>query len=218
MYRYFEQEIEEIKNRVINMSIYVEEMIFNSVMALKDKDRELARKIIEKDEILDKIEIDIEEKLTEIILRHHPLAGDLRFVLAALKINNDLERIGDLAVDICWRVIEINNFENDDLTKEIEKMRDMVVEMLRKSIKSLTDKNYQLAKEVVLGDDKIDEIRNQLSNSILREVKQENVKDLFLLTLIVRHLERISDHCVNISEDIIYILQSKIVKHHNEEI
>jgi phosphate transport system protein len=218
MYRYFEQEIEEIKNRVINMSIYVEEMIFNSVMALKDKDRELARKIIEKDEILDKIEIDIEEKLTEMILRHHPLAGDLRFLLAALKINNDLERIGDLAVDICWRVIEINNFENDDLTKEIEKMRDMVVEMLRKSIKSLTDKNYQLAKEVVLGDDKIDEIRNQISNSILKKINQENAKDLFLLTLIVRHLERISDHCVNISEDIIYILQSKIVKHHNEEI
>ena len=218
MYRYFEHEIDDVKNKLINMSIYAEEMIFNSIMALKDKDKELARKIIEKDEILDKMEIDIEEKLTEIILRHHPLGGDLRFVLAALKINNDLERIGDLSVDICWRIIEINSFAGDEITKEIEKMRDMVVEMLRKSIKSLTDKNYQLAKEVFLGDDKIDEIRNNLSNDILKEVEKQNAKDLFLLTLIVRHLERISDHCVNIAEDIIYILQSKIVKHHNEEI
>jgi phosphate transport system protein len=218
MYRYFEQEIEDVKNRIINMSIYVEEMIFNSIISLKDFDKELARKIIEKDDFLDKTEIEIEEKLTEIILRHHPLAGDLRFVLASLKINNDLERIGDLAVDICWRVIEMSTNPDIKVIKEIEKMKDMVVEMLSKSIKSLSERNYELAKEVVLGDSKIDEMRNQISKMLLEDVSNENAKNIFLTILIVRHLERIADHCVNIAEDIIYILQSKIIRHHNEEI
>ena len=173
MYRYFEQEIEDVKNRIINMSIYVEEMIFNSIISLKDFDKELARKIIEKDDFLDKTEIEIEEKLTEIILRHHPLAGDLRFVLASLKINNDLERIGDLAVDICWRVIEMSTNPDIKVIKEIEKMKDMVVEMLSKSIKSLSERNYELAKEVVLGDSKIDEMRNQISKMLLEDVSNE---------------------------------------------
>lgn len=220
MYRYFEEEIADLKNKIVNMSVYAEEMIFNAVMAVKDYDIELAGKVIEKDDIVDKMEIEIDEKCAGIILRHHPLAGDLRFVLATLKINNDLERIADLAVDICWRVREIAYERNLRKTDDIEDMGNMVIEMLRKSIKSLTEKNIEMAKEVIFSDSKIDEMRNKINDDIINmtSIKCDKAKYLFPLILVVRHLERIADHCVNISEDIIYIFDSRIVKHHNKEI
>lgn len=220
MYRYFEEEINDLKTRIVNMSIYVEEMIFNAVMAVKDYDIQLARKVIEKDDIVDRMEIDIDEKCVGIILRHHPLAKDLRFVLAALKINNDLERIADLAVDICWRVTEFFSEKNLRKTDDIEAMGHKVIEMLRKSIKSLTEKNIDIAKEVIFFDSKIDEIRNKINDDIINiaSFKSDKSKYLFSLMLTTRHLERIADHCVNISEDVIYILDSKIVKHHHQEI
>ncbi len=220
MYRYFDEEMESLKKEIINMSIIVEEMIFNSVMAVKDYDKDLAKRVLLNDDVVDKMEINIDEKCTEIILRHHPLAGDLRFVLASLKINNDLERIADLACDICQRVFEISHERGLRDNSDIEETAHMVIDMLRKSIKSLTDSRIDLAKEVILFDSKIDEMRNKTSDDLISLVKKngEKARYYFSLILVSRHLERIADHCVNIAEDVIYILDSKIVRHRNQEL
>ncbi|MCX7647071.1 MAG: phosphate signaling complex protein PhoU [Elusimicrobiales bacterium] len=218
MYRYFEDEIKEVKEALLNMSLYVEDMIYNSVLALKTTDTDLSKKIIEEDDEIDKIEIQIDEKCTEIIMRHHPLAKDLRFVLASLKINNDLERIADLTVDIAWRVIEISRADNGKITRDIEEMGIKVKDMLRNSIKSLTEENYELAKEVITSDKEIDSLKNGIIEEILKNTDKINLRKNLSLILAVRHLERIADHCVNISEDVIYILKARVVKHHKENL
>lgn len=221
MYRYFEDEIKEVNELLLSMSIHVEEMIYNSVIAVKTLDEELARKIIEFDNHIDKTEIEIDEKCTEIILRHHPLAKDLRFIIATLKINNDLERIADLATDICWRVIEMKGIENTFNLNLVEEMGYRVKDMLKNAIKSLTEKNYNLAKEVILSDKEIDNLRNIITDEITTKyiIKNEKIsKKALALILVSRHLERIADHCVNIAEDVIYITDAKIVKHRNIEL
>lgn len=221
MYRYFEDEIKEANELLLSMSIHVEEMIYNSVIAVKTLDTELAKKIIEFDDHIDKTEIEIDEKCTEIILRHHPLAKDLRFVIAILKINNDLERIADLATDICWRVIEMKGIENTFDVNLVEEMGYMVKDMLKNAIKSLTEKNYNLAKEVILSDKDIDNLRNKITDDIMKKyiIKDEKIsKKALSLILVARHLERIADHCVNIAEDVIYVTDAKIVKHRNKEL
>lgn len=219
MYRYFEDEIKEVNQTLINMSIYVEEMIYNSIISLKTLDTELAKKVIEFDDEIDKMEIEIDEKCTEIILRHHPLAVDLRFIIATLKINNDLERIADLATDICWRVIEIKGIENHFETKLIEEMGYKVKDMLKNAVKSLTERDHNSAKELIFFDREIDKLRNEITDRIVKDylIKDERIsKKALALILIARHLERIADHCVNIAEDVIYITDAKIVKHRNE--
>lgn len=221
MYRYFEDEIKDVNELLVNMSIHVEEMIYNSVMAVKTLDTELAKKIIEFDDHIDKTEIEIDEKCTEIILRHHPLAKDLRFIIATLKINNDLERIADLATDICWRVIEMKGIENIFDVNLIEEMGYKVKDMLKNAIKSLTEKNYNLAKEVILSDRDIDNLRNKITDDIMNKyiIKDEKIsKKALALVLVARHLERIADHCVNIAEDVIYVTDAKIVRHRNSEL
>ncbi len=220
MYKHFEEEIAFLKREIINMSIIVEEMIFNSVIAVKDYDVEIANRVLLNDDVVDKMEINIEERCTEIILRYHPLAGDLRFVLASLKINNDLERIADLACDISQRVFEIYRERGLRDNRDIEEMGHLVIDMLRKSIKSITDNNIEIAKEVILFDSKIDEMRNKISDDLisLTTKNSERARYYFSLILVSRHLERIADHCVNIAEDVIYILDSRIVRHHNQEL
>lgn len=221
MYRYFEDEIKDVNELLLNMSIHVEEMIYNSVMAVKTLDTELAKKIIEFDDHIDKTEIEIDEKCTEIILRHHPLAKDLRFLIATLKINNDLERIADLATDICWRVIEMKGIENTFDVNLLEEMGYKVKDMLKNAIKSLTEKNYNLAKEVILSDRDIDNLRNKITDDIMSKyiIKDEKIsKKALALILVARHLERIADHCVNIAEDVIYVTDAKIVRHRNTDL
>ena len=221
MYRYFEDEIKDVSQTLINMSIQVEDMIYNSIIAVKTLDTDLAKKVIEFDDHIDRTEIEIDEKCTQIILRHHPLASDLRFIIATLKINNDLERIADLATDICWRVIEMKGVENSFDIKLVEEMGYKVKDMLKNAVKSLVERDHNLAKEVIFSDKEIDNLRNNITDDITQKyiIKDEKLsKKALALILVARHLERIADHCVNIAEDVIYVTDAKIVKHRNEQI
>jgi len=220
MYRHFEDDIEEIKNSVLKMSYYVTEQIQDSLDALRERNKEKASIVIDKDKIIDEMEIFIDEKCTELILRHHPLAGDLRFVLGTLKLNNDLERIGDLAVDIAFRAKEISEYPQLKPYEDLPKLGEVVLEMLKNSVEAFIKKKYELAKKVILSDSKVDELRDNITIELLEKyIKKdpENAKTSLSLILAARHLERIGDHCVNIAEDIIYIISAKIVKHHHSE-
>ncbi|MEF3279546.1 MAG: phosphate signaling complex protein PhoU [Elusimicrobiota bacterium] len=220
MYRYFENEIEEVKSDIIKMTVLTRKMIQESYDALKEKDVEKAKKIIESDEEVDRLEIIIEDKCTEIILRHHPLAKDLRFVLSAIKMANELERIADLGVNICQRVIEISDRNFFMPLDDIKTMFDIVNNVLFDCLKSFNEKDYELAKKIIIRDEEIDILKNKIYLSIVeRYIKKDiqNADAWISLIFVAKHLERIGDHCVNIAEDIIYMISSKTVKHHNEE-
>lgn len=220
MYRHFEDELEDIKNSVLKMSTYVMEAIDKSIEALKNRDVVLANKIIEKDNVIDEMEIIIDEKCEEIILRHHPLASDLRFVLATLKLNNDLERIADLAVDIAEKVVEISDKPLLKPLIDIPRLAELVKTMLRNSVEAFTNKNYELAKKVIMADPEVDKLRDAITIEIIEKyIKPDgsSAERGIPLILVARYLERMGDHCVNIAEDIIYMVSAKIVKHRHEE-
>ncbi len=220
MYRHFEDELEDIKASVLKMSYHVMEQIQNSLKALFSRDQSLAKKVIEKDAMIDEMEILIDEKCSELILRHHPLAKDLRFVLSALKLNNDLERIGDLAVDIAQRAIEVNEYPPLKPYEDLPKLGEIVIEMLKNSVESFTNKDYTLARKVILSDSKVDILRDKIVIEILEKyimMEPRKAPISLALILVARHLERIGDHCVNVAEDIIYMVSAKIVKHHHDE-
>lgn len=220
MYRHFEDELEDIKASVLKMSYHVMEQIQNSLKALFSRDQSLAQKVIDKDSMIDEMEILIDEKCSELILRHHPLAKDLRFVLSALKLNNDLERIGDLAVDIAQRVLEIYEYPPLKPYEDLPKLGELVTQMLKSSVESFTNKDYALARKVILSDSQVDILRDRITIEIVEKymMKEPQKAPISLaLILVARHLERIGDHCVNVAEDVIYMVSAKIVKHRHSE-
>ncbi len=220
MYRHFEDELEGIKSSVLKMSYHVMDQILSALKALESRDRAMALRTIEKDALIDEMEIIIEEKCAELILRHHPLAKDLRFVLATLKLNGDLERIADLAVDIAQRAMEISEYPQIKPYEDLPKLADTVMKMLKDAVEAFTEKNYETAKKVILSDCEVDKLRDRITIELLQKyIKREPERADIALSLILaaRHLERIGDHCVNIAEDVIYMASAKIVRHHHSE-
>lgn len=220
MYRHFEDELEDIKSSVLKMSYHVMDQIQAALKALEKRDKNMALRTIEKDAIIDEMEIMIDEKCAELILRHHPLAKDLRFVLSTLKLNNDLERIADLAVDIAQRALETAEHPPLKPYEDLPKLGQTVLAMLKNSVEALTERNYETAKKVILSDSEVDRLRDRITIELMEKyIKQQPDKADIALSLILaaRHLERIGDHCVNIAEDIIYMVSAKIVKHHHNE-
>jgi phosphate transport system protein len=220
MYKYFENEIDDVKAELVKMSIDIKKMISDSFIALKERDITKAEAVIKYDEVIDKIEIELEDKCTEIILRHHPLAKDLRFVIVALKMTNELERIADLTVNVSERAIEIADKEPLKPLYDISTIFDIINTMISDTVKAFTELNYELAKKVILTDESINILRDKIYIEILEKyIKPDGAKAEVGLPLIfvAKHFERMGDHCVNIAEDIIYLVSSKVVKHHNEE-
>lgn len=220
MYRHFEDELEDIKNSVLKMSYHVTDQIIYSLKALEKKDLKAAERVIEKDALIDEMEILIDEKCTELILRHHPLAKDLRFVLGTLKLNNDLERIGDLAVDIAQRAQEISQYPNLKPYEDLPKLGETVLSMLKNSLEAFTENDYEKAKKVILSDSQVDILRDKITIELSEKIVKSDPSKINValpLILAARHLERIGDHCVNIAEDIIYMISAKVVKHHHAE-
>lgn len=220
MYRHFEDDLDEIKSSVLKMSYHVISQIQSALKSLENRDRALALKTIDKDGVIDEMEILIDEKCAELILRHHPLAGDLRFVLATLKLNNDLERIADLAVDIAQRALETADHPPIKPYEDLPRLGETVLDMLKNSVESFTERNYETAKKVILSDSEVDRLRDRITLELMEKyIKREPEKAGVSLSLILaaRHLERIGDHCVNIAEDVIYMVSARIVKHHHSE-
>lgn len=220
MYKYFENEIDDVKSELVKMSVDIKRMISDSFEALKERNITKAEAVIKYDDVIDKMEIELEDKCTEIILRHHPLAKDLRFVIVSLKMTNELERIADLAVNVSERAIEIADKEQLKPLYDISTMFDIINAMISDTVKAFTELDYELAKKVILTDESLNILRDKIYIEILEKyIKLDGKKAEVGLPLIfvAKHFERMGDQCVNIAEDIIYLVSSKVVKHHNEE-
>ncbi len=216
MQRHFDEELKELHKDILKMGVLVQEAIFKSIEALKNRDKSPADEVINTDDKIDELELVIDEKCIDLIARYQPMAGDLRFITTGMKINAELERIADLAVDIAQRVLELVDKPLLKPLVDIPKLSAIAQNMVRDVIDSFIKKDVELAKKVVLSDSEADKLRNivcdELTNDYMARDASTASRAVPLL-LIARHLERICDHTTNIAEDVIYMVEGKVVKH-----
>ena len=219
MKRHFEQELEGLKTNLIKMGSIAEEAIALAVRALHEHDAALAQKVIDGDERVNALEIEIDNAIVDLLALQQPVAVDLRLILAAQKINNDLERIGDHAVNIAESVGALLRLNAYDALLEIPKMTAVAQEMLRDALDAFIHQDPRLGRTVLEKDDGIDALNRTMVVQVVELMKKDrNAIDSGLeLIRISRNLERVADLATNIAEDVIFITQAKVVKHHAEE-
>jgi len=221
MERHFDEELKKLHKELLKMCSLTQEAIFKSIESLKNRDRKQAEDVINKDTIIDNLELEIDEMCIDLIARYQPMAGDLRFITTGMKINTELERIADLSVDICQRVLELVDKPLLKPLIDIPKLSTIAQKMIGDSIDSFVKRDAQLAKKVVLSDTEADQLRNLVQEELINDymLKDASSADRAVpLLLIARHLERICDHATNIAEDVIFMVEAKVVKHHPEEL
>jgi phosphate transport system protein len=221
MERHLDQELKELNTDILKMGAYAEESIFKSVEALKNRDRDLAKSVIDNDVNIDKLELTVDEKCIDLIALYQPMAKDLRFITTGMKINAELERIADIAVDIAQRTLEITDKPLLKALIDIPRLAAVAQNMVKMSIDSFVRGDIALAKKVLLSDSEADGLRNAIQKELIEDYM---VKDgttaprAVQLLLIARFLERICDHTTNIAEDVIYMVQAEVVRHHPERL
>jgi phosphate transport system protein len=221
MQRHFDEELKELHKAILSMGALTQEAIFKSIEALKDRDKAAANNVINDDAKIDELELAIDERCVDLIARQQPMASDLRFIATAMKINADLERIADLAVDIAQRVLELADKPLLKPLVDTPKLSAIAQNMVRDAIDAFVNKDVALAKQVVLSDAEADKLRNLIQDELINDymARDPSVAPRAVpLLLIARHLERICDHATNIAEDVIYMVEAKVVKHHPEEL
>lgn len=213
----FEEEITELKKKLLEMASSVEEMIAKSIKALKENNMIMAQEVIKSDESIDKMEIEIDNLSIKILGLYQPEARDLRTVTMIMKINNDLERIGDHASSISKMVLYLSQSEPIKPLVDIPRMADKTIEMLKDSINAFINKDAEMAVEVCKKDDEVDMIEPQVVRELMTFIMADpSVIDRALRYIyIVRHLERVADLATNIAEDAYYIDTGEVLKHHH---
>lgn len=221
MLRHFDEELKELNGEILKIGAFAEEAIFKSVEALKNRDREMAKSVIDNDTNVDKLELAIDERCIDLIARYQPMAKDLRFIATGMKINAELERIADIAVDIAQRTMEIVDKPLLKPLDDIPALAGVAQSMVRMAIDSFIKRDIELAKKVLLSDPEADKLRNLIQKELVEDymVKDASTAPRAVqLLLIARFLERICDHTTNIAEDVIYMVQAEVVRHHPEKL
>jgi phosphate transport system protein len=212
---HLQRAIELLKKRLLSLCAIVEEQVQIAVRSLLDRDEKMAREVQRRDEEIDRREVDVEEECLKILALHQPVAVDLRLIICALKMNNDLERIGDLAVNIANKAMTLSQHPPIEFPFDLAEMSDKAQIMLRDSLDSLVNLDDGLASDVCRRDDEIDRMKHDIrlwAEDILR-VQPDKVAPLLALMAASRNLERIADHATNIAEDVIYMVHGNIVRH-----
>lgn len=207
--------IEALKGRILALSNIVEESVHLAVRAVLERGRTLSAEVILRDTEIDSREVEIEEECLKLLALHQPVAADLRFIVAALKMNNDLERIGDLATNIAARAASLAELPLITMPFDLERLSDRTKQMLRMSIDSLVRVDADLAQRVCLADSKVDELHREGYQEIIKKAQRQpqQVEALLLYLAVSRNLERIADLATNIAEDVIYMIDGKIIRH-----
>jgi len=221
MERHFDEELKNLHQDILRMGIMAQEGIFKSIEALRYRDKIQAQEVIDSDDKVDALELEIDEQCIDLIARHQPMAGDLRYIATGMKINAELERIADLAVDISQRVLEIADKPLLKPLIDIPKLSAIARNMVRDAIDSFVKRDAGLAKKVILSDAEADKLRNLVQEELVNGYMAKDPATAgraVPLLLIARHLERICDHTTNIAEDVVYMVEGRVVKHHPEKI
>jgi len=219
MPKHLQREIENLKKMVLSLGARVESSVRDAIRSLVERDGELARRVIEEDFEIDHAEVLVEEECLKILALHQPVAIDLRFIVAVLKINNDLERVGDLAVNIAERSVFLSNQPPVDIDFDFAGMANQARRMLKRSLDALVNLSVDDAHQVCADDDDIDAMNRQMYLRVREAIRDnpDRIESLIHLLSASRHLERIADHATNIAEDVIYMIEGEIVRHKTED-
>lgn len=214
---HLQREIDHLKKHILAIGAVVEERIAGAITAVMTHDAKLARQIVEGDDEIDRMEIDVEEECLKILALHQPVAVDLRFVVAVLKINQDLERMADLASNIGRRAEHLANLPKIDIPVLLERMSKHTQDMVKHCLDALVDTDVTIARQVCMADDEVDQHNRQMHVLIQDRMREhpDDIERLLNLLSISRHLERIADLATNVAEDVIYTVQGDIVRHRN---
>jgi phosphate transport system protein len=219
MERQFEIQLDKLKTRLIKMCSLVDEQVELALKAIDEENIELADLVIDRDNKVDKYDVKIEKVCQKIFALNQPVAMDLRLIMSSLTINTNLERIGDLAVNIAESVKEIKNKPDFFEKTHLKEMSLLSREMIKNAIDSFIEGDPLLAQKVIQGDDRVDDLNAQ-NHTILKEImkeKPDNVEPGVALLVISRHLERLADHATNIAEDVYFIVEAQMIKHKYEK-
>lgn len=217
MVNHFQRELDRIKKSILSLGALVEERVRMAIKAIETRDAKIATNIIQSDYEIDEAEVEIEEECLKILALYQPVAVDLRFIIAVIKINNELESIGDQAVNIAERVEVISKYDDLDVVFDYSLMAEKAENMLNMSIDALVNMDLDLAFKVLILDDEVDQIKNDAYDRIKKTMGNYTDKLGFLINLLLisRHLERLADHVTNIAEEVIYMIEGEIVRHGN---
>lgn len=212
------REIENLKKEILTLGAMVESAVREATAAIVNRDEALARHIIDNDFRIDEMELQVEESCLKLLALYQPVATDLRFIIAVLKINNDLERVGDLAVNVAERAAFLATQPPVRVSLDFQTMAGKAQNMLKTSLDGLVNLSASQARAVLIGDDEIDAMNRQMYVLIQQAIKArpEETEPLIHLLSVSRHLERIADHATNIAEDVIYMIEGAIVRHKTE--
>ncbi len=215
MTRHIERQIDQLKQRVLIIGTLVEEAISKAITALINRDVPLAQRVIESDAEIDRMEVEVEEECLKILALYQPVAADLRFVVAAIKMNNDLERMGDLAKNIAKRVGQLAQGDQADLPPQIRPMAIKTQEMVKQCLEAVINADPALARYVREQDDIVDNARQEIRDQVLEGIKAnpENTDNLLRINAVSKHFERLADMATNVAEDVIYMVEGDIVRH-----
>jgi len=211
----FDEELQRLKEKLLKMGSLVEDAIKNSIHALVERDNTLAQKVIDNDRLVNTLDVEIDEESIRLIALRQPMATDLRFITMAMKITTDMERMGDLAVNIAERALELNEEPILKPYIDIPKMRAIAQGMIRDALNAFVKKNKQLAMEVIMRDDEVDDLKREVLQELAFYMIQDpsTVSRAMKISFVAQYLERFADHATNIAEMVIYLVDGKIIRH-----
>ena len=217
--RHYEQELQELKDKLLLLGGMVEEMIGSAMRSLLDRDPDLARRVIDSDPRVDAAELEIDHHCLNLLALRQPAASDLRFIATALKIVTDLERIGDTAVNLAERSIELNEEPPLKPYIDIPRMAILSSTMLREALDAFVRHDAAAARSIVSRDDEVDNLNKQLFRELVSYMIEDphTITRAMELILVARNLERVADLATNIAEEVVFITEARIIKHHADE-
>lgn len=216
MPRHFEVELDQLRTNIIKMGSLVDEQIDFAIKALLESNIELTKIVIDRDSRVDEYDNLIDAQCERIFALTQPVAIDLRLIMSALKINHELERIGDIAVNIAERVESLHKDAALIQQTKIASMATQARQMVKQAIDSFVNNDPSLAREILTQDDIVDNLDREIFHQLVAEMKAESAKiePAAHIMILSRHLERLADHATNIAEDVIFLVDAKIIKHH----
>jgi phosphate transport system protein len=217
--RHFERELDQLKTKLLEMSALVESAVYRSVQGVVEKNQELAEQVLKNETRINQLEIEIDDQAISLLALQAPLAADLRLVTAAIKINNDLERMGDLSVSIAESALALMKEPVIRPLIDIPHIAGLAQGMVRKALDAFVNRDPELARSVLASDDAVDNMRTASYHELISfmEKNPQQISQALYLLSVVRNLERIADHATNIAEDVLFLVKAIDVRHHNEE-
>ncbi len=209
------KEIDKLRKLALRVAGTVEEDLLKAVSLLQHRNTERLYELMEADKTIDMMEVEVEEECLKVLALHQPVAADLRYIICILKMNNDLERIGDLAINIAKKANRLTTLMESTYTRQLHTMGMAATEMVHDALTTLINSDIDLAREICIRDDKLDIQKKDLSKKLIEAIKlnSENTDDFIAAFGIVRNIERVGDLATNISEDVIYSLTGEIIRH-----